>query len=183
MTLSKFNLKNIQGTAVVPEGVFDLPEKSTAVWYRGITPRTAGIILLTKPTARDFNSRVVVVKSTSGGDAAAFDKQDGLYTLCIRGLENGQPVAENIVSSSISRVLSAKDEWDAVLKCAHNPEMQVIISNTTEVGDWTVEGRYSSSSSGFIPGKTAGVFIRTLQSIWRKCAMRYGDCSNRTDHG
>ncbi|MFN8252852.1 MAG: tagaturonate reductase [Ferruginibacter sp.] len=134
MTLSKFNLKNIQGTAVVPEGVFDLPEKvlqfGTGVLLRGLPD-----YFIDKANRQGiFNGRVVVVKSTSGGDAAAFDKQDGLYTLCIRGLENGQPVAENIVSSSISRVLSAKDEWDAVLKCAHNPEMQVIISNTTEVG-------------------------------------------------
>jgi tagaturonate reductase len=30
---------------------------------------------------RIFNGRVVVVKSTSGGDANAYDKQDNLYTL------------------------------------------------------------------------------------------------------
>lgn len=134
MTLSKFNLKNIPGTAVVPVGVFDLPEKvlqfGTGVLLRGLPD-----YFIDKANRQGiFNGRVVVVKSTSGGDAAAFDKQDGLYTLCIRGLENGEPVTENIVSSAISRVLSAKDEWDAVLKCAHNPEMQLIISNTTEVG-------------------------------------------------
>jgi tagaturonate reductase len=31
-------------------------------------------------------------------------------------------------------VLSAKDDWEAILKCAHNPDMEIIISNTTEVG-------------------------------------------------
>ncbi|MFX8620529.1 hypothetical protein ABTM24_20145, partial [Acinetobacter baumannii] len=31
-------------------------------------------------------------------------------------------------------VLSAKTEWDEILKCAANKEMNVIISNTTEVG-------------------------------------------------
>ena len=41
---------------------------------------------------------------------------------------------ENIICSAISRVLSARNEWAAVLECAHNPQMQIIISNTTEVG-------------------------------------------------
>jgi tagaturonate reductase len=40
----------------------------------------------------------------------------------------------NIISSAISRVLIAKDEWEDVLKCAHNEHLSVIISNTTEVG-------------------------------------------------
>ena len=134
MTLSKFNLKNIQGGTAVPEGVFDLPEKvlqfGTGVLLRGLPD-----YFIDKANRQGiFNGRIVVVKSTSGGESAAFEKQDGLYTLCVRGLENGKAVEENIISSAISRVLSAKDEWAAVLKCAHNPEMQVVISNTTEVG-------------------------------------------------
>jgi mannitol-1-phosphate/altronate dehydrogenase len=34
----------------------------------------------------------------------------------------------------ISRVLSAKDAWHEVLQCAQNPALNIIISNTTEVG-------------------------------------------------
>lgn len=132
MTLSKFNLKNIQGT--VPDGVFDLPEKvlqfGTGVLLRGLPD----YFIDKANRAGVFNGRIVIVKSTSGGDSAAFEKQDGLYTFCIRGLEDGKAVSENIINSSVSRVLSAKDEWAAVLKCAHNPEMQIVISNTTEVG-------------------------------------------------
>jgi len=54
-----------------------------------------------------FNGRVVVVKSTDAGDAAAFERQDCLYTLCIRGIENGVPISENVLSTAISRVSSA----------------------------------------------------------------------------
>jgi tagaturonate reductase len=81
-----------------------------------------------------FNGRVVVVKSTAAGDADAFDKQDGLYTLCIRGIEEGKEVEEYHVNASISRVLSAKSDWDKVLQCASNPDLEIVISNTTEVG-------------------------------------------------
>src|SRR5204863_6970130 len=61
-------------------------------------------------------------------------QQDGLYTLCIRGIENGKRIEETIINSSISRVLSANQEWNTILKCAYDPAMQIIISNTTEVG-------------------------------------------------
>ena len=57
-----------------------------------------------------FNGRIVVVKSTDS-DSSAFDRQDGLYTVCVRGVENGKTVEENIINASVSRVLSAKTEW------------------------------------------------------------------------
>src|SRR3954464_2079267 len=84
---------------------FSLPEKvlqfGTGVLLRGLPDyfidkaNRAGI----------FNGRIVVIKSTSNGDANAFDRQDGLYTLCVRGVVNGIREEENIVNASISRVL------------------------------------------------------------------------------
>ncbi|MBC7688691.1 MAG: altronate oxidoreductase, partial [Aquabacterium sp.] len=92
MLLTKFNLKNIGTTNVsVPaENLFDLPEKvlqfGTGVLLRGLPD-----YFIDKANRKGiFNGRIVVVKSTEGGDAAAFDKQDGLYTLCMRGLVNGK---------------------------------------------------------------------------------------------
>jgi tagaturonate reductase len=81
-----------------------------------------------------FNGRIVVVKSTDAGDTVAFNEQDGLYTLCIRGLEDGNDVEETVVCSAISRVLSAKEQWNEILACAASPSLDIIISNTTEVG-------------------------------------------------
>lgn len=155
MTLSKFTVKNIAPgkVQIVPDGIFDLPEKvlqfGTGVLLRGLPD-----YFIDKANRQGiFNGRVVVVKSTSGGDAAAFEKQDGLYTLCIRGLEDGKAVNENIISSAISRVLSAKDEWSAILKCAHNPEMEIIISNTTEVGIELVKDDIHNHPPVSYPGK------------------------------
>ena len=136
MLLSRYNLRNINSDKVIipNEALFELPEKvlqfGTGVLLRGLPD-----YFIDKANRRGiFNGRIVVVKSTSRGDSESFEKQDGLYTLCIRGIENGVKVEENIVCSAISRVLSARHEWSAVLECAHNPQMQVIISNTTEVG-------------------------------------------------
>ena len=74
-----------------------------------------------------FNGRIVVIKSTSKGDTLCFDEQNGLYTLCIRGLENGEKVEENMINSSISRVLTATTEWQQVLYYAHDSNFQILI--------------------------------------------------------
>ena len=155
MLLSKFNLKNINtGRVAVPdEALFDLPEKvlqfGTGVLLRGLPD-----YFIDKANKQGiFNGRIVVVKSTDGGDAAAFEKQDGLYTICVRGIEGGNKHEENIVCSSISRVLSAKNEWNKILECAHNPQMKIIISNTTEVGIELVQDDIRRYPPVSFPGK------------------------------
>jgi tagaturonate reductase len=136
MTLSRKIIDGIDQTkADLPSrGYFELPEKvlqfGTGVLLRGLPD-----YFIDKANKQHiFNGRIVVVKSTAAGDADAFAKQDGLYTLCVRGLDNGNDVEENIVNASISRVLSAKSDWEKVLQCAANPALEIVISNTTEVG-------------------------------------------------
>jgi tagaturonate reductase len=136
MFLSKYHLKNIQSDKVIlpDEAIFHLPERVLQFGTGGLLRGLPDYFIDKANRQGIFNGRIVVVKSTNRGDSDAFEKQDSLYTLCIRGVENGKKVEENIVCSAISRVLSARHEWSAVLECAHNPQMQVIISNTTEVG-------------------------------------------------
>jgi tagaturonate reductase len=136
MKLSAYTLKNITSDKVVvpDEGILELPEK-VLQFGAGMLLRGLPDYFIDKANRmRIFNGRIVIVKTTNRGDAAAFEKQDGLYTLCVRGVRDGQKVEENIINSSISRVLSAQMEWEQILKCAHNQSLQVIISNTTEVG-------------------------------------------------
>ncbi len=136
MNLSKNNLSHITNDNVVKpsDALFTLPEKvlqfGTGVLLRGLPD-----YFIDKANRQGiFKGRVVVVKSTDTGDTTAFNEQDGLYTLCIRGIQAGKKIEENIICSAISRVLSAKQQWDQILKCAHSAELQIIISNTTEVG-------------------------------------------------
>ncbi len=100
-----------------------------------------------------FNGSVVVVKSTSSEGADAFATQDNLYTHFIRGVEDGQTKEDVIVNESISRVISANDHWADILQCAANPEMQLIISNTTEVGIAYHEENVLEGTPVSFPGK------------------------------
>jgi tagaturonate reductase len=167
MILSRNTLKNISHDAIqVPEEkLFNLPEKvlqfGTGVLLRGLPD-----YFIDKANRQGiFNGRVVVVKSTSHGDTTAFDKQDGLFTHCVRGLENGKKVEENIINASLSRVLSAPSQWDQVLQCAHDENMQIIISNTTEVGIQLVNEDIQSKPPSSYPGKVLAFLFERYKAF------------------
>ena len=134
MQLSKSNIGKISpqpGLDLPNEKIFELPEKvlqfGTGVLLRGLPDH-----FIDKANKQGiFNGRVVVVKSTDS-DSSGFDRQDGLYTICVRGVENGRTVEENIVNASVSRVLSAKTEWKKILECAQslNTSLFVIKSSS-----------------------------------------------------
>jgi len=155
MKLSRYTLKNIPEELVTRPNkeLFDLPEKvlqfGTGRLLRGLPD-----YFIDKANREGtFNGRIVVVKSTTKGDATAFEKQDGLYTICERGIEQGEKIEDNIISSAISRVLIAQDEWDEVLKCAHNEHLNLIISNTTEVGIRQINDNIQRYPPVSFPGK------------------------------
>ena len=71
--------------------VFAYPEKvlqfGTGVLLRGLPD----FVINRANNKGNFKGRIVIVKSTSGGgDADTYNKQDGLYTVCVRGTANGQ---------------------------------------------------------------------------------------------
>lgn len=137
MKLSQQNLSTIEsrpGLDLPGSTIFSLPEKvlqfGTGVLLRGLPD----YFIDKANKVGVFNGRIVVIKSTSKGDTGAWAAQNYLSTQCVRGIDNGKEVNEHIVNASISRVLTASEEWASVLACAANPAMQIILSNTTEVG-------------------------------------------------
>ena len=99
----------------------------------------------------------VVIKSTGTGEKDAFDRQDGLYTLAIRGLENGVVLDQPVICSAISRVLSAMEQWDDIMHTAGNPDLQIVISNTTEVGIQLVEESIFQKPPASFPAKLLAI--------------------------
>ncbi|HEX5871331.1 MAG TPA: hypothetical protein VFY65_12980, partial [Longimicrobium sp.] len=148
MSLPPLNRALVQSAAfqartdvgVPAPALLDLPERAvqfgTGAFLRGfIEP-----FLDEANRAGRFNGRVVMVGSTGSGRDRTLGEQDGLYTLSVQGIDGGAAVHEQRVIGSVSRALSAVDEWDAVLDCARNPDLQLVFSNTTEVGIVLDEG-------------------------------------------
>ena len=108
-----------------------------------------------------FDGSIVVVKSMAG-EVDLFENQDNLYTVCVRGIENGKNVVENVICESISRVLIANNHWDEILKTAENKEIDIILSNTTEVGLQYVYEKSGIPTS--FPGKLTSWLFRRFSS-------------------
>ncbi|GMA51650.1 hypothetical protein GCM10025857_30070 [Alicyclobacillus contaminans] len=85
-----------------------------------------------------------------------------MYTVWLRGLVNGQPVDERQIVTSISRGINPHTDWDAVLACAENPDIRIVLSNTTESGvRYQPEPRPLDQAPLSFPGKlTAYLYHR-----------------------
>ncbi len=82
-----------------------------------------------------YDGGVVVVQPVNVGPVVKFlNEQDGLYTLYLRGLLNGEKVEETRVVECITRGINPFEDTDAFYACAENPDLRYIISNTTEAG-------------------------------------------------
>lgn len=155
MQLSKKVLTYLdpEKVAAPADTLFALPEKvlqfGTGVLLRGLPD-----YFIDKANKQNiFNGRVVVVKSTFIGGTDAFKEQDGLYTLLEKGFVNGIQSENTVINASISRVVSANENWNEILKCAANPDIQLIISNTTEVGITLVESDAHTDNPVSFPGR------------------------------
>jgi tagaturonate reductase len=94
-------------------------------------------------TAREagcFDGRVVAIGSTGSGRDRALNDQDGLYTLVVQGISDGEQRQEQRVIASIERAVASSTDWTAVLEYARSPHLDLIFSNTTEVGITLDEG-------------------------------------------
>jgi tagaturonate reductase len=78
--------------------------------------------------------RIVVVQSTGDARANLLNQQGGKYHVVVRGLENGKVVDRVEEVASVSKALFASSQWPAILATACAPELQFILSNTTEAG-------------------------------------------------
>lgn len=103
-----------------------------------------------------FGGRVVAVGSTSSGRDVALNEQDGLYTLVVEGSEDNLPRRECRVIASVRRALAAQRDWPEVLELARSPQLELVFSNTTEVGIAIEDGdRLDAAPPPSFPAKLA----------------------------
>ena len=81
-----------------------------------------------------FLGRTIVVQPIPHGLVDALNQQDGLYTLLLRGLIEGKIKEEKRIITSVSRGINPYEDWQGFLKCAAQPELRFMVSNTTEAG-------------------------------------------------
>lgn len=169
MRLSQNTLSSVHpsGEIHLPDpSVFRLPEKvlqfGTGVFVRGLID-----YFIDKANhAGLFGGRIIMVKSTDAGDIRDLLDQDGLYTLIMKSVDAETHLEEKRVCAAVSRILDAKTQWAAVLACAANPELTVIVSNTTETGIMLqLDDKIDAQPPNSFPGKLLAFLLRRYEAF------------------
>jgi tagaturonate reductase len=82
----------------------------------------------------DQHHKVCIVERTRSDTAQAIIAQNNRYTVLTRGVRSGVIVEEHRVITCLQSILPSSDEWSNVLHTATEPNLHVIVSNTTERG-------------------------------------------------
>ncbi len=114
-----------------------------------------------------WNGKCVLVQPIAPGLAKLINEQDGLYTLYLRGRENGEKVDRKRVISSVSRCLNPyeKADYEEMMKVAVSDDLEYVVSNTTEAGivyDPSCQKDDCPASS--FPGKLTQVLYKRWQA-------------------
>jgi tagaturonate reductase len=112
-----------------------------------------------------FSGRVVAVQPTPHGKVVPkLNRQNGLYTLVLRGIDNGELVNKTEVIDSISRGLNPYECWQEALQIAESPTIEFVFSNTTEAGLTYMEEAYNPEDSPrSFPGKLVSLLYHRYQ--------------------
>lgn len=81
-----------------------------------------------------YDGKVVIIQPIEKGMVEMLSKQNCEYNLYLRGIQNGKEVVEHTHVTSISRALNPYIQYDEYMALADNPDLRVIVSNTTEAG-------------------------------------------------
>ena len=77
---------------------------------------------------------VHIVKPITFGTLERFEKQNNKYHIVLRGVENGQDVENVYKIDSLAQVIDPFADGEKYYALAKDPDLKVIVSNTTEAG-------------------------------------------------
>lgn len=151
---------------VPPAHVLELPERvvqfGTGAFLRGF----AQYFVDEANRKGVFDGSVVAVSSTGSSRDAMLNEQDGLFTLAIQGIENGAARRRHRIVSCLSRAISARERWPDVLTLARDPAIELVISNTTEIGIKLDESdRFDDAPPKSFPGKLTRFLYERAQAF------------------
>ena len=114
-----------------------------------------------------FNGKVALVQPISQGLTELVNNQEGLYTLYLRGSENGQKVDAKRVISSCACCLNPydKDGLGKIMEIAESDDLDIIASNTTEAGiAYDPSCNFEDQPAASFPGKLTQVLYRRFKA-------------------
>jgi tagaturonate reductase len=111
-----------------------------------------------------YSGKIVVVQPTSGKTYEDINRKNGRYHLIVQGISGGKTIDEIHEIHSISRAVSPYYQFNEYLKLAENPDLRVILSNTTELGiTYLGTERLTDQPAESFPAKLTQFLYRRFQ--------------------
>jgi len=110
-----------------------------------------------------FDGSIAIVKPISFGSLEMFNQQENLYTVVLRGKENGQTVNDSRIVTSVSKVMDCKDDYEDYMGLAKLETLRFVVSNTTEAG---IVLDKNDSMEG-LPATYPGKLTKFLYERWK----------------
>ncbi len=81
-----------------------------------------------------FDGNVAIIKPIPYGNLDAFAAQDCLYTVLLRGKQDGETVSSARLVKSVAEAVDCYAQYEDYAAFARSPDLRFVISNTTEAG-------------------------------------------------
>lgn len=104
----------------------------------------------------DFNGDVQAVqpRAHSAHKGKLVNDQDGLYHIVVKGIRQGKSIKETRLITCLREVINAYEDHVRFFEAAKNPDLQFVISNTTEAGICFKDEPYDTNQvAETFPGK------------------------------
>ncbi len=115
-------------------------------------------------TEANFNAGVVVVQPIAHGMVDMLNDQDGLYTLFLKGLRNGEAIEEKRLITCIEKGINPYQDYKEYLKLAEEEDLEFVFSNTTEAGiSYDPNDKLDSLPHNSFPAKLTALLYRRFK--------------------
>ena len=114
-----------------------------------------------------FDGKVALVQPIAQGLTKLINDQEGLYTLYLRGSENGEKVDLKRVISAAKCCLNPyeKSDFDKMMEIAASDSLDIIVSNTTEAGiAYDPSCKFEDVPASSFPGKLTQVLYTRFKA-------------------
>ena len=108
----------------------------------------------------DMSVAVVSPRFKNNEGIRTLKAQDGIYHVCLEGVENGSPKTESRMITCIADVFSPLDDIKKYEDYVVSPELRFVVSNTTEAGIRYEKDDILSDVPVTFPGKIAAMLYR-----------------------
>ncbi len=151
-----------RGLPVVPDST---PIKVMQFGEGGFLRAFVDFIFKKLNDAKAFSGAVQVVQPIPQGMIEKMKQQDYLYTLVLRGMENGKVMDEASFIDVIKDGLNPYTEFDRFLASAANPDLRYVASNTTEAGIVYEKTDKPTSCPATFPAKVALMLCARYEAL------------------